>query len=709
MSYGNNLTEFNLKHGIHLITAPNGSGKSTITEALTYNLYGKPYRDIKLDELINRLNKKDLYTESNFDIGSDNFTIIRTMKPNTLKIIKNGNPLSLLSSKKLDQEEIDKILGLSYKMFKQIISLGVTYNKPYFTMSAQEKRETIESIFNIKIFGQMEQITKKKITAIKTEISINDSTLKVMENNISTQRNQIKNLKKMKESFFLDKENDIKRLQMIIDNNVKEIKEITTNLSIIQTENELLKNSCLEYEQLINKKDELYRNLSEIENKKSIFKNNTQNLEIILEKLVNENATLLSEKESIEVLKNELNQYKYEEIDKYNSKNELLISEISNLNSTISQINKEIDFLKNDKCPTCRRDFTSEYKESQLKSFTDKIKEIDILLNEKALKREDLQRKVKEQKIINEKINELKTDIKIKSESLKRISLSIDKYVIEQGNVEKELNKIDIETTLKEQTIIKEELNGLIEKLQELENVNKKKNEKEIKLNEYKVRLGYLDKEYNDSLIKIEEIKNKEFEMDVCEIEKQFENECEKFSNLYAENEKLNTSLTNYKIVVELLSKDGIKSFFLKKLIPILNQTVNNYLQKFELPIRLEFNERMDDKIYGLGGFGEELNYFSHSSGEQTKINLSVAFGFIETCKCISNWNSSLLCIDEILDSNVDSIALEKILDSLKNMVDSTKESSIYIISHKANEMKNLFNSIIEIERQNGFSKIKEN
>ena len=113
-------------------------------------------------------------------------------------------------------------------------------------------------------------------------------------------------------------------------------------------------------------------------------------------------------------------------------------------------------------------------------------------------------------------------------------------------------------------------------------------------------------------------------------------------------------------------------------------------------------------KIEFLGGFGEELSYFSYSGGERTKIDLAISFGFIETCKCISNWNSSLMLMDEILDTAIDGMALEKILEALRLMVDNTKELSIYAISHKSNELRRYFNSVLSIEKVNGFSKIKE-
>jgi len=89
LSYGNDETVVEFETGMTLISARSGSGKSTLIDALSFCLYGKPYRKIKINDLINRRNKKKLYTECNFVIGEDRYKIIRTLLPNTIEIYKN--------------------------------------------------------------------------------------------------------------------------------------------------------------------------------------------------------------------------------------------------------------------------------------------------------------------------------------------------------------------------------------------------------------------------------------------------------------------------------------------------------------------------------------------------------------------------------------------------------------------------------------------
>ena len=121
LSYGAAGAEIEFKPGFNTISAVNGSGKSTILDALTFALFGKPYRDIKMGELVNMINGKGLEVSVDFKIKNDLYTITRGLKPTKFEILKNGQGMDLLSSKKLNQDEIDKILGINYRLFKNIV------------------------------------------------------------------------------------------------------------------------------------------------------------------------------------------------------------------------------------------------------------------------------------------------------------------------------------------------------------------------------------------------------------------------------------------------------------------------------------------------------------------------------------------------------------------------------------------------------------
>ena len=101
LSYGNSETKLEFESGLSLVTAKNGGGKSTLfLDAVSYNLYGKPYRNIKIAELVNRKNGKGLYTEGSYTIdGKDTYRIIRTHAPQKLEIYKNEETVPLFYMK----------------------------------------------------------------------------------------------------------------------------------------------------------------------------------------------------------------------------------------------------------------------------------------------------------------------------------------------------------------------------------------------------------------------------------------------------------------------------------------------------------------------------------------------------------------------------------------------------------------------------------
>ena len=212
LSFGNSETIIEFSKGINLISGINGAGKSAILDALSFCLFGKPYRNIKIKELINRRNKKNTEVVCTFttDSGKNSFEIKRTLNPDSLEILKDGSETDLLSSKKLNQEELNKIIGIDYRLFKQVISLAVNYNKPFLSLSSMEKREIIEQIFNITVFGQMFKEAKRKNADNIVRHELNNNSIKILQSNLVTLRKNLGDITSANNDFEKNKENEIK-------------------------------------------------------------------------------------------------------------------------------------------------------------------------------------------------------------------------------------------------------------------------------------------------------------------------------------------------------------------------------------------------------------------------------------------------------------------------------------------------------------------
>ena len=174
LSTGQHETELDFtKNRTNLIIGTNGAGKSTVLDALTFSLFGKPFRKINKPQLINTVNEKDCRVEVEFSIGTTDWKVVRGIKPSLFEIYRNGNILDQ-SAAALDQQKWleQNVLKMNYKSFTQIVILGSSTFVPFMQLSAAHRREVIEDLLDIKIFSSMNTIIKEKIRTAKEDIKI---------------------------------------------------------------------------------------------------------------------------------------------------------------------------------------------------------------------------------------------------------------------------------------------------------------------------------------------------------------------------------------------------------------------------------------------------------------------------------------------------------------------------------------------------------
>jgi len=244
---GNVFTEIQLnKHNNTLIVGENGAGKSTILDALTFALFGKPYRNINKPQLVNSINNKDCLVELIFSISDKEYLIRRGIKPNVFEIYVDGDLLNQSASSKDYQEILEKmIIKMNYKSFTQIVILGATSFTPFMQLSASDRRAVIEDLLDIQIFSNMNVIVKEKLTSLKDESNEIKIRLQNVKEKIDLHKSHLDEMKKNNQDMIERKQQEIANNNLLVTQTKSEISntqvKITELLDTISDHNDMLK------------------------------------------------------------------------------------------------------------------------------------------------------------------------------------------------------------------------------------------------------------------------------------------------------------------------------------------------------------------------------------------------------------------------------------------------------------------------------------
>lgn len=194
-----------------LIVGKNGEGKSTVLDAITFALFGKPFRNINKPQLVNSINGKNCLVEVEFDIGSMQYKVIRGIKPGVFEVYCNGNLLNQDAAAKDYQDVLERqVLKLNYKTFTQVVILGSASFVPFMQLPAAQRRSVIEDILDISVFSTMNTLLKDKIANTKDEIQLVDHRIEISKTAVEVQKKMIQTLVSTKKDQVSQIENQIK-------------------------------------------------------------------------------------------------------------------------------------------------------------------------------------------------------------------------------------------------------------------------------------------------------------------------------------------------------------------------------------------------------------------------------------------------------------------------------------------------------------------
>lgn len=234
-----------------LVFGKNGRGKSTLISSLSYCLFGKDFRGITKDKLVNSINKKNAETEVGFRKNGASYVIKRGIKPDTFTVTKDGVDVAALGASKKELQDFleTHILGFGYDTFKQIVVIASGKYQPFMLLKAAERRRVTETILGLDVFSDMQDIIKRHNDNLTTSITDVDKKMVAVNTKANSTKDVIARLEKKKNEGDAEKRHQIEAL-------TSEIEALANALTGLNEEHSKLSQELLDttkYEEAENK------------------------------------------------------------------------------------------------------------------------------------------------------------------------------------------------------------------------------------------------------------------------------------------------------------------------------------------------------------------------------------------------------------------------------------------------------------------------
>ena len=277
LSTGNTPIEIELaKSPTTLVIGKNGSGKSTLLDALCWALFNKPFRIIKKEQMINTINNSDCEVEIEFDVGTKQYRVKRSVKPNLFEIYENGVLLNQNASSIDYQKYLEhNIMKLNYRSFIQVVILGSSSYEPFMKMKARYRRDVVEEILDVKVFTQMDLILRDQQGQLSKEVLDIKHKCDLLETKYETEMKHFKSLSDLNTNDIDDKKLQLEKHEKAKVDYTTKIDEINKNIDECNNELKDKDQTDDKLKQLLKLETKIEHNIDNSNNNLTFFSENT--------------------------------------------------------------------------------------------------------------------------------------------------------------------------------------------------------------------------------------------------------------------------------------------------------------------------------------------------------------------------------------------------------------------------------------------------
>lgn len=722
MSYGDidNVVEFN--PGLIYLSAPNGYGKSTIVEALTYALYGKSYRGGNQGDLKNTENKNaDMVVTLDFDVdtgtGKQEYHIERRMKAKSLKTsftIWIDGQEQLKRAGMTQQDFENRVLGPSLLLYQSTVAMNSQETIPLLEMPADKMRKLIENTISLST-EKWKNANNKVLSDSNMQFDVSKNSVDRITADINYTSSMIQTLKAKKH----EQVDDLKR-------QLAELEAKSPELS--ETANWAKK-----------AKDEAEQHVTEYNNAQAELRNVMTKVND-MSSCLNLFADIEKETKNVEELTAQFNEvsakaesYKIQEIqaalNAETAKKNGLTNKINLLNAAIASNNQRIqsyDAKMKDvtakatsvkpgvPCPTCGKPSTEadveHVKEAYREQWRSLRSEQSVIIKENEENQKELAELAMHDSndMLDKHIAELNATIQeynnymatvygqvngqLSSAKTRLANLTNKAYRF--GN---DIQKIrgDIDALVKRQEDLTNWINSnssVMEASSQAKNAYYQANSALTSNNNSIASLkASIQKEENSN----DDKALKDSETHLAELQKELE-------TTMASIKDFSDKIAMCKYISYMCSDDGLKSYVIKMFVPFFNQAIESNLRCFNLPYTITFDKSMDYKFESI--YGAAPCYDMLSQGQKRKVNFAIAMAFCDFVFRVANFKINVLFLDEILDVSTDDVALREMVMLVRTRAKQTP--TIFAVTHREAIIRDLFDYKMNIDNNGLFSTI---